>query len=200
MTPTLTDLAGIAAPAATMIAAMMTAANWSPRVTGWGFVVFTVGSIGWCVIGIASSQQNLLLSNAFLTLVNIVGIWRWLGRQARYADGGRKATLHSQAGPGAEIVPMSGLTGTDVLDAGGDKVATVVDAMVTCDDAALAYAVISVGGIGGVGETLHGLAPAAMTLSPEGIRTGLDAAALRRLPQIDVDHWPTRVPAPDVDQ
>lgn len=195
MVSPLTSVAEIAAPAATMIAAMMTAANFSPRVTGWGFVVFTIGSIGWCVIGIASGQQNLLLSNAFLTLVNLVGIWRWLGRQARYADGSRKATLRSRAEPGSQIVPVSGLTGSDVLDAKGDKVATVVDAMVTCDGVSLAYAVISVGGVGGVGERLHALAPEAMTLSPDGIHTALDERTLQALPEIEIDHWPTRVPA-----
>ncbi|HVF94045.1 MAG TPA: PRC-barrel domain-containing protein [Sphingomonas sp.] len=196
MASTAADIAAIAAPAATMIAAMMTAANLSPRVTGWGFVVFTIGSVGWCVIGLASGQQNLLLSNAFLTLVNAVGIWRWLGRQARYADGSRAATARSEVEPGSQIMPVSGLTGTDVVDCDGTKVATVVDAMVTCDRGALAYAVISVGGIGGVGESLHGLAPEAMTLTPGQIRTALSETELRALPPIDVDHWPTRVAAP----
>lgn len=196
MTTQLTDIAAIAAPAATMIAAMMTAANLSPRVTGWGFVVFTVGSIGWCIIGVTSGQQNLLLSNAFLTLVNAVGIWRWLGRQARYADGSSKATRRSEAEPGPAIIPVSGLTGTDVLDARGDKVATLVDAMLTCDGSRMAYAVISIGGVGGIGESLHGLAPSAMTFGTAGIRTSLSATALRALPVIDVDHWPTEVTAP----
>lgn len=195
MASTLTSVAEIAAPAATMIAAMMTAANIGPRVTGWGFVVFTLGSIGWCIIGIATGQQNLLLSNAFLTLVNLVGIWRWLGRQARYADGSRKATLRSRAEPGSQIVPVSGLIGSDVLDAAGDKVATVVDAMVTCDQVSLAYAVISVGGVGGVGERLHALPPQAMKLGPDGIHTALDDRTLQALPAIEIDHWPTQVPA-----
>ena len=77
------ETAGWLAPAATMIAAMMTAANLGARVTGWGFVVFTVGSIGWCAIALSTGQQNLLWTNGFLTLVNGVGIWRWLGRKAR---------------------------------------------------------------------------------------------------------------------
>ena len=73
------DITHYVAPAATMIAACMTAANLGPRVTGWGFAVFTIGSLSWCIIGIVSGQQSLVLTNAFLTLVNIVGIWRWLG-------------------------------------------------------------------------------------------------------------------------
>jgi sporulation protein YlmC with PRC-barrel domain len=196
MASSFADIAQIVAPAATMIAAMMTAANLSPRITGWGFVVFTVGSIGWCIIGLSSGQQNLLLSNAFLTLVNLVGIWRWLGRQARYADGSRKATQRSEIEAGSSIMPISGLAGSDVLDCDGAKVATVVDAMVSRERGTLAYAVISVGGVGGVGETLHGLAAEAMELAPDGIRTPFSEAALRALPTIDVDHWPTRVAAP----
>src|SRR6202007_1871385 len=89
------ETAGWLAPAATMIAAMMTAANLGARVTGWGFVVFTVGSIGWCAIALSTGQQNLLWTNGFLTLVNGVGIWRWLGRKARYEAGGKSAEVRS---------------------------------------------------------------------------------------------------------
>ena len=52
------DIAGWVAPIATMIAAMMTAANLGPRVTGWGFVVFTVGSIAWSTVAIATDQPT----------------------------------------------------------------------------------------------------------------------------------------------
>jgi hypothetical protein len=38
------DIAAWIAPAATVIAAVMTAANLGARITDWGFVVFTVGS------------------------------------------------------------------------------------------------------------------------------------------------------------
>ena len=39
------------------------------------------------------------------------------------------------------------------------------------------------------------LAPEAMTLSPDGIHTALDERTLQALPEIEIDHWPTRVPA-----
>jgi hypothetical protein len=76
---TLADAAGWIAPIATMIAAIMTAANLGARITGWGFVVFAIGSIAWTAVGLSSGQTNLVATNAFLTLVNLVGIWRWLG-------------------------------------------------------------------------------------------------------------------------
>ena len=83
------------APIATMIASMMTAANFGSRITGWGFVVFVIGSIAWSAVGLASGQTNLVATNVFLTLVNLIGVWRWLARQARYDDGGQKGARHS---------------------------------------------------------------------------------------------------------
>lgn len=44
------EAAGWIASAATMIAAMMTAANLRSRVTGWGFVIFLVGAIAWSMV------------------------------------------------------------------------------------------------------------------------------------------------------
>lgn len=81
-------LEGWIAPAATMIAAMMTAANLGPRVTGWGFIVFAVGSVCWSLVGATNGQTGLLLTNLFLTGVNLVGARRWLGRWERRCKGG----------------------------------------------------------------------------------------------------------------
>ena len=83
------------APIATTIAALMTASNLGTRVTGWGFVVFTAGSLAWLTLGIATGQANLLWQNVVLTLLNLFGIWRWLGRQARIEDGAKSAAAAS---------------------------------------------------------------------------------------------------------
>ncbi len=80
------------APIATTLAAIMVAANLGTKITGWGFIVFSVGSIAWIVIGAATDQPNLLWQNVFLLLVNIVGVWRWLGIRARYEQGASAAT------------------------------------------------------------------------------------------------------------
>src|SRR6201999_4586061 len=58
-----TEIAEWVAPIATMIAALMTASNLGPRVTGWGFVVFTIGAIAWALIGLTTGQSNLLWQN-----------------------------------------------------------------------------------------------------------------------------------------
>lgn len=83
------------APIATTIAAIMVAANLGTKITGYGFIVFSVGAIGWIAIGYFTHQPNLLWQTAFLLLVNLVGVWRWLGLRARYdkaADAATQAT------------------------------------------------------------------------------------------------------------
>jgi hypothetical protein len=190
----LENLPSYVAPAATMVAAMMTAANLGARVTGWGFVVFTVGSICWSMIGITTGQQNLLLSNAFLTLVNLVGIWRWLGRQAKHGDGSRRAMKRSERTQGPTLMSACALISAPVNDAEGDQVATVVDAMLSRESNDLVYLVISRGGVGGLGETLHPLDPDAVELNPDGLVTRLSGAELDRLPALEPDRWPAALP------
>lgn len=182
------------APAATMIAAMMTAANLGARVTGWGFVVFTVGSICWSIIGITSGQQNLLLSNAFLTLVNLVGIYRWLGRQARYSDGSRRATKRSERTRGPSLMSACTLLNAPINDLDGDRLATVVDAMLSREGRDIVYLVASRGGLGGVGEKLHPIDPDAVELGADGITTRLTGEEIDRLPVLEPDRWPAELP------
>lgn len=84
------------APLATTVAAIMVAANLGTRITGIGFIVFCVGSVAWMMVGYAIGQPNLIWQNALLLVVNVVGVWRWLGVRARYdkaADAATKATL-----------------------------------------------------------------------------------------------------------
>lgn len=92
------DVAGWVAPVATTIAAIMVAANLGSRITGYGFIVFCIGSIAWTLIGVATDQANLVWQNLILLAVNILGIWRWLGLKARYEKGAARATKRSAKG------------------------------------------------------------------------------------------------------
>ncbi|MDO9488205.1 MAG: hypothetical protein Q7J32_07510 [Sphingomonadaceae bacterium] len=83
------------APIATTIAAIMVAANLGARLTGYGFIVFSIGSIAWMAVGWFNGQANLVWQNVVLLLVNLVGIWRWLGLRARYEKGAQVATAQS---------------------------------------------------------------------------------------------------------
>ena len=82
------------APIATTIAAIMVAANLGSKITGYGFIVFCIGALGWMAIAYKTHQPGLLWQNAFLLIVNIVGVWRWLGLRARY-DKAAAATMRA---------------------------------------------------------------------------------------------------------
>ncbi len=86
------QIANWVAPIATTLAAIMVAANLGARLTGFGFVAFSIGSVAWIAIGLATGQNNLVWQNAVLLAVNALGIWRWLGLRARYDRGAAAAT------------------------------------------------------------------------------------------------------------
>lgn len=182
------DIAGWIAPIATTIAAMMTAANLGARVTGWGFVVFTIGSLGWVAVAVGSGQTNLLATNGFLTLVNLVGIWRWLGRQAKYEDGSEKAAAKSAASKQPTLVPIGKIAGARVEDERGDKIGDAVEAMLECGSGKLNYVVVSV--TGGIGEQLRAVPFSDLTIGDDAIISRLDRDALCALPEIGRDDWP----------
>jgi hypothetical protein len=130
-----------------MIAAMMTAANLGSRVTGWGFAVFLVGAIAWSIVAIATSQSNLLWSNVFLGLVDIIGIWRWLGRRATLDDGAERATLASDRKTVPALFPTSLIEGGAIKDSTGATIAHSVGAMAESGSGRLAYIVAHEGAI-----------------------------------------------------
>jgi hypothetical protein len=177
---TLTEIAGWAAPAATMAAAMMTAANLGARLTGWGFVVFTFGSIGWIIVGLGDDQQGLVIANSVLTLVNIVGVWRWLGREARYEAVGETVECASAA-----VLPTSGIFGREIIDGEGDVAGEAVEAIVDCQTASIRQIILRIGGIAGVGERLVALEMAQLTLDGDVIRTPLSTAQIALLPAFE---------------
>jgi hypothetical protein len=189
------DWAGWVAPISTTLAACMTAANLGPRVTGWGFVVFTVGSIAWALVGLGTGQANLVWQNAVLTGINLIGVWRWLGREARYAEGGAHAAEASRAAPTPTLFPVSRFSGGAIVGPGGDQLAQAVDAMAECGSGRIAYVVAREGGIGGVGERLHAIPFDRVRPDDAGLSTTLTATALRGLAEVDPAHWPRRVPA-----
>ena len=190
--------AGWIAPAATMIGAIMTAANLGARVTGWGFVVFTVGALAWMAVALATGQQNLLVSNAFLLAIDLFGIWRWLGRRARYDEGAATAVEKSAGAPQPSLFALGTLEGRSLLSADGAKIGVTVDAMAACDTGRIAYLVVSAGGISGVGEALHALGWNEVDIVEEGVRTRLDAAALARRATLRPNAWPTSAEAAGV--
>ncbi|MDO6413771.1 PRC-barrel domain-containing protein [Sphingomonas sp. BIUV-7] len=186
----LETIASYVAPAATMIAAMMTAANLGARVTGWGFVVFSIGAVAWIIDALATGQNNLLLSNAFLLLVDLVGIWRWLGRQSAYDDGAQAARDESAQTAKPTLFPIGALAGKPVKGQSGSAIGTAIEAMASCAEGKVEYIVVSRGGVGGVGETLHAIGWGESVYHDGGLETKLSEADLAARPALDRARWP----------
>jgi hypothetical protein len=189
----MTDILNWIAPAATIIAAMMTAANLGARVTGWGFAIFFVGSLAWTVIGVTTGQSSLVYANAFLVLVNAVGVWRWLGRQAQYEDASASAEQRSARANVPTLFSFNELIGSDVLDGQGDAIGAVVDVMGDCNDKEIAYLVIREGGIGGIGERLHAVGALSFAFRDGKIYARFGGEDLANLPALEAGKWPAKL-------
>lgn len=187
------EIAGWVAPIATAIAAMMTASNLGTRVTGWGFVVFTIGSLAWITVALATDQTNLLLANGFLTLVNFVGIWRWLGRQATYDKGAQAAETESERKQVPELFQLGALPGKPVTDASDSTLGHVVDGMAECRSGRISYLVVREGSDITLNERLHALPWKRVAVDQERVRL-TDAQGLEEIPAIDAARWPASVP------
>ncbi len=195
----MSDVAGWIASAATMIAAMMTAANLGTRVTGWGFVVFTFGSIAWASVGIMTGQTSLAFTNGFLLLVNLFGVWRWLGRQTRHEAGSEVAQQKSHQHPQVpSLYSGASLVGATVKDGNGETVGTIIDTMHACESRTLSYVVIAQGGVGGAGETLRAIAPDHLVFGQDGVRSLLNSTDVAAVAPIDKDAWPAVAPSTSV--
>lgn len=187
------EIAGWIAPAATMIAALMTASNLGSRVTGWGFVVFSIGSLAWIVVALSSAQNNLLLANGFLTIVNVFGIWRWLGRRATYDEGARRAASASAKDRVPDLFQLGGLEGKAIVSRGRDVLGHVVDAMAECGSGRISYLVAREGPELAVQDRLHALSWSDVEVTEESIV--LLSGDLAALPLLEPDRWPERQPA-----
>ena len=192
------DVAGWVAPAATMIAAIMTASNLGARVTGWGFAVFSVGALAWIAVGAGTGQHNLLWSNAFLLLVDLVGVWRWLGRRARYDEAAQAASAKSRQAAAPTLFALAGLEGMPVRNATGETIATVVDAMARCDEGRIVYLVVREGGVAGVGERLHAVGWNEVRVRDGAMTSGLSQARLAARPALAAGQWPATAAAAGV--
>jgi hypothetical protein len=186
------QIASIVAPVATTIAAFVVASNFGARITGYGFVVFTVGSVAWALLGYATGQPNLLWQNVLLTALNLYGIWRWLGRQSRIEDGASAASDASEHRPGEPLFPVSLLVKATIVTRDGREAGSCVDAMAGCDSGRIRYVVASQGGLAGVGETLRRLPWSEARVADEQLHLRLDEQGFDALPSIRKDEWPAR--------
>ena len=45
--------------------------------SGWGFVLFLISSVAWCIVGVRMKESSLVLLQGAFTAINILGIYRW---------------------------------------------------------------------------------------------------------------------------
>ena len=180
------------APIATTIAALMTASNLGSRITGYGFIVFTIGSFAWLALGITTGQASLLWQSIILTLLNLFGIWRWLGRQAKIEDGGVAAQQQSEDMSSETLFPASLLTKAKLLGAGGAELGSSVEAMLGCRSGRPSYLVIAEGGVAGVGESLRRVEWRDAKVEDDRLVTSLTPADFAQAEQLTKDQWPGR--------
>lgn len=176
---------------ATITAASITASNLGSRITGYGFIVFTLGSIAWFSLGLTTGQPALMWTNAVLTFLNLFGIWRWLGRQAQIEDGSTAAAKASQASPGEALFPISLLTRGRVRS-GRAELGTCIDAMAGSESGRIVYLVVSEGGLAGAGETLRRVDWSDVRADGDQVTANFDQSRFHTLDPIPKDQWPTQ--------
>ena len=176
---------------ATVIAASLTAANLGSRITGYGFVVFTVGALCWIAVGAMTHQPALMWTNAVLVVLDLFGIWRWLGRQVRVEEGARAAAEASDLTPGEALFPVSILSGAPARS-GGTELGRCIDAMAGCASGRISYVVVSQGGVAGVGETLRRVPWKDARVEGEELAMLIGPERFERLEILRRDEWPGR--------
>ena len=186
------------AVAATIVAALITAANLGARVTGSGFVMYTLASAIWIATGVMNGFEPLsvVVMHGVLVFINLFGVWRWLGRERRYEDSRDHAHKRSQWARVPTLFSAGSMIGSSVAGRGKDELGTVVDAMFNSEEKQIAYVVISEGGVAGAGETLRAVPPEHLKFEDGNIVCDLPEHDWRALPPIKNDKWPTKAPPP----
>ncbi|HVM38649.1 MAG TPA: PRC-barrel domain-containing protein [Sphingomicrobium sp.] len=177
---------------ATIGGACLTASNLGARITGYGFIVFTVGSIAWFTLGQITDQPALIWTNIVMTLLNLFGVWRWLGRQAKVEEGAHRAASRSDGLPGESLFPASSLGSAKLVSRDGAELGTLVDAMLGCRSGRIAYLVVAEGGVAGVGETLRRVDWKDAAVDGDRLNVGFDRVGFGALPELARDDWPGR--------
>lgn len=90
------------------------------------------------------------------------------------------------------LMSSSSLDGNDVYNAQGEDLGGVKDFMIDMRTGRIAYAVLSFGGLLGMGDKLFAVPWSALKLDTENKRFTLDVkqAALKDAPGFDKDQWP----------
>jgi sporulation protein YlmC with PRC-barrel domain len=96
------------------------------------------------------------------------------------------------SGPGPKVMAADTLTGDDVYNDADQKLGEITDIMIDVPTGRVAYAVMSVGGVLGIGSKLLAIPWSALRLDTDRKCFRLNATLERveNAPGFDKDHWP----------
>jgi sporulation protein YlmC with PRC-barrel domain len=103
------------------------------------------------------------------------------------------STAPGDTGPGPALMSAETLMGNDVGNLQGEDLGAIKDLMIDMRSGKMAYAVLSYGGLLGVGDKLFAVPWGALTLDTANKRFTLKVHkdALEKAPGFDKDHWPS---------
>ena len=82
----------------TILAAAMVAADFSRRITGFGFVLFSIVACLWVYSGLtAPDGMPLAIQNGVLLFINLFGVWRFLISRKKKQEIDKAAEIAEQA-------------------------------------------------------------------------------------------------------
>lgn len=104
-----------------------------------------------------------------------------------------RTTKSNTSGPGPEVMAASTLQGDTVVNHRKEKLGTLTDIMIDVPTGRVAYAVLSFGGVLGVGDKLFAVPWAALTLDADNkcFVLEVDKERLKMAPGFDKRHWPS---------
>lgn len=110
---------------------------------------------------------------------------------ARYRSG--NDYWRDDEGPGPQVMAADTLTGNEVRNGADENLGEITDIMLDVPTGRVAYAVMSVGGVLGMGSKLFAIPWSAMQLDTDSKCFRLNVAKERfdQAPGFDKDHWPS---------
>ena len=90
------------------------------------------------------------------------------------------------------VLSASSIMGHKVINTAGEQLGSMMELMIDLDGGLIAYAVLSFGGILGMGDKLFAIPWEALTIDTENhtFILDVDKEVLENAPGFDKDHWP----------
>lgn len=97
------------------------------------------------------------------------------------------------SGPGPQVMAADTLQGSTVVNPAGETLGEIQDIMIDIPTGRVAYAVLSFGGVLGIGSKLFAIPWNALTLDAgrECFMLDIDRERLKHAPGFDKSHWPS---------